>query len=584
MYRPTDPQAPVFVSGFQLPASAQKALERSWASGFRKHLFPLLLQNEERFAALYDQYTGRPNWSAARMAGLCIIQDWFDMTDRALEEALCFDIRLQHALDLCPDEAYLSRRSLSDFRLRLVIEDPEMKILREVFDAITEEAIKSLGLSIGRQRLDSTHITSNIRVRGREDLFRRTLRHFVKELADKCPEGFKTLSKAVQQWHLGEESGESSWFGKGGSRIPLQQLAQWAVDVGFAFSNDQRALEWESYFSLARLVAEYCVFEEVTSADPSPAKQRVVAPVVETGRSEPATSENPDDDSDDEGPASPTTSGPTTPSTPIVEGVLKGGRNGGSSLQSPHDPDAGYGHKGKGYSVHITETCDNPESPELITDFEVRSAADNDWGKSTPVLQRLNERNRAPDVLFADAGYPTPASLVDAEEVGVALRAPVNRHGGKDEVVGLEAFEFDDQGCVITCPRGHAPTHHATRREPGCDVPEPHAYFDGNTCRVCPLNGECVARGKKTGRFHVRIASRMIARDLAVQAQKEPAWWQEYSTRSGIEATNSELKRGHGMDHLRVRRGERVAMRVALKIIACNTKRWLRGRQAIAVA
>ena len=542
MYRPTDPQAPLFVAGFQLPASAQKALDRSWASGFRKHIFPLLLQNEERFAALYDQHTGRPNWSAARMAGLCIIQDWFDMTDRALEEALCFDLRLQHALDLCPDEAYLSRRSLSDFRLRLVIEDPEMKILREVFDAITEEAIRSLGLSIGKQRLDSTHITSNIRVRGREDLFRRTLAHFIKELAGRYLEGFNTLPTAIQQWHLGEESEESSWFGKGGLRTPLQQLAQWAVDVGFTFSNDQRVLEWESYFILARLVAEYCVFDEAPSAEPSPVKQRVVAPVVETSRGEPGTSENPDD----EGPSNPTTSGPVTPTTPVVKGVLKLGRNGGFSLQSPHDPDAGYGHKGRGYSVHITETCDNPESPELITDFEVRSAADNDWGKSTPVLQRLNERSRAPDVLFADAGYPTPASLVEAEEVGVDLRAPVSRHGGKDEVVGLEAFEFDEQGCVMTCPQGHAPTHHATRREPGCDVPEPHAYFDGNTCRVCPLNGKCVARGKKTGRFHVRIASRMIARDLAVQAQKESTWWQEYSTRSGIEATNSEQNAAMG--------------------------------------
>ena len=31
----------------------------------------------------------------------------------------------------------------------------------------------------------------------------------------------------------------------------------------------------------------------------------------------------------------------------------------GPTLQSPYDPDASYGHKGTGYSLHITETCNN---------------------------------------------------------------------------------------------------------------------------------------------------------------------------------------------------------------------------------
>jgi hypothetical protein len=41
----------------------------------------------------------------------------------------------------------------------------------------------------------------------------------------------------------------------------------------------------------------------------------------------------------------------------------------GESLQSPYEPDASYGHKGTGYSVHITETCNNPDKPEIITDY-----------------------------------------------------------------------------------------------------------------------------------------------------------------------------------------------------------------------
>ena len=47
--------------------------------------------------------------------------------------------------------------------------------------------------------------------------------------------------------------------------------------------------------------------------------------------------------------------------------------------------------------------------------------------------------------------------------------------------------------------------------------------------------------------------------------------------RSGIEATMSELKRGHGMGKLRVRRASKVCFAVACKVIACNIKRWAKA-------
>ena len=48
--------------------------------------------------------------------------------------------------------------------------------------------------------------------------------------------------------------------------------------------------------------------------------------------------------------------------------------------------------------------------------------------------------------------------------------------------------------------------------------------------------------------------------------------------RSGIEATNSELKRGHGLGRLRVRRRKRVELAVCLKVLACNLKRFIHYR------
>jgi hypothetical protein len=41
-------------------------------------------------------------------------------------------------------------------------------------------------------------------------------------------------------------------------------------------------------------------------------------------------------------------------------------------LQSPYDQDASYGHKGKGYSAHFTETCNNKGKSEIIALLEIQ--------------------------------------------------------------------------------------------------------------------------------------------------------------------------------------------------------------------
>jgi hypothetical protein len=59
----------------------------------------------------------------------------------------------------------------------------------------------------------------------------------------------------------------------------------------------------------------------------------------------------------------------------------------GATFQSPYDPDASCGHEGPGYSLHITETCNNPETTEIIADYEVHGAARSDIGKAHAALE-----------------------------------------------------------------------------------------------------------------------------------------------------------------------------------------------------
>ena len=84
--------------------------------------------------------------------------------------------------------------------------------------------------------------------------------------------------------------------------------------------------------------------------------------------------------------------------------------------------------------------------------------------------------------------------------------------------------------------------------------------------------------GLPSTRYGRRLPSRDHSRDPVtgpdVCHQQTTEWKDRYKIRSGIEATNSELKRCHGIGKLRVRRAVRVCFAVACKVIACNIRRW----------
>ena len=62
------------------------------------------------------------------------------------------------------------------------------------------------------------------------------------------------------------------------------------------------------------------------------------------------------------------------------------------------------------------------------------------------------------------------------------------------------------------------------------------------------------------------------------RAEATEEWRKRYDIRAGIEGTNSELKRAHGLGRLRVRGGRRVRLAVYLNALACNFKRMVHAR------
>lgn len=477
--------------------------------------------------------TGCPDFSVARLPGLCLLQELNNLSDQHALDAFSFDIRRRYALDVSEDEDYLSRRSPVEFRRRPAAKDPEMKLVRAVFDHIRDSALKKLRLSSRDQRLDSTRIISNIRLRGRLDLFSNTPTVFLKSLTENQ---FSLIPEEIRKWHKRDPEGRFG-LGPAEQKAKLEQLADYVYELVLTFKKDSLIAGSEPYRLLNQLFWEQCEIEKEPHSDSAKGHKIKVKKRTE-----------------------------------------------GTTLQSPYDPDASYGHKGAGYSLHITETCNNAGKPEIITDYEVHGAGRSDVGKALSVLERLNDAGLKPEALYADGGYPSVPSALKIIEQDIEFIAPVNRSRLSDDMVGRDLFQFDSKGLVTKCPMGHSPIDHRILSGNNSTRRSLHAVFDGNTCRACKMPDRCPVRAPNhrergcqardtVGDLRVEITPELRLRDQMYSIQQTPERKNRYRIRAGIEATHSELKRCHGIGKLRVRRAAKVCFAVACKVMACSIKR-----------
>lgn len=187
-----------------------------------------------------------------------------------------------------------------------------------------------------------------------------------------------------------------------------------------------------------------------------------------------------------------------------------------ASLQTPHDEDVTYsGHKGKGYEVQVAESCVESNAVELITEVQVTPSSGSDNKALLPVIKSLEECGHKPEELVADTGYSGARNASEAAGRGVNLCAPAPAMG---------------------------------KPKAGQSYPIP--------------GDKCPADKREAGEWLKR-------------REAQPEFKKRQAIRAGIEGTNSELKRRHGLRKLRVRGGARVKLAVYFKATACNLKRAL---------
>jgi hypothetical protein len=577
MFRPTDRQGTFGTLDVLLsPRKIARLQNGHWASAFREKALPVLLANEAAFRPLFCEDNGRPNKPVAALLGLLLLKEMFDCTDEVALDEFEFHNAWQYALEVDPDDAHVCQKTLHNFRTKMsAAEEAGTATFSLLFDQIVRAIVADLGLKVGRQRLDSTHIRSNMAVLSRLNLFTQQLTAFLKKLGKQHPKLFAALPAGMIKRYVEREG----YFADSPSSEGRRRLAQCAADLWRLvdrFRGHRSVSGMPSYLRLVRLLNEQCVMEDGPTTDP-----------------------------DGDGPEGV----PVRPKEPKVEQIPA------TSLQGS-DEDATYGHKGKGYQVQVAETCADENVVEVVTHIEVEGAHASDQHAPIRIIDALAARDCKPDELLADTGYGRGQNLIDAAQRGVELLAPAcgAEPERAPEMLLLEDFTFRADGARLECcPVGQAPVDQGVvlgrQRLPvlgdegvfadeaatgaaaeqsvggpeGAASSRRYARMDAKKCANCRHLPCCVAQWNATDETMVlQWTPAQAATAMSRRRERTAEFKTRYRRRSGIEGTNSEYKRRHGGGVLRVRGSPAVRRTVTFKFAALNVKRWIGAAQKMA--
>jgi hypothetical protein len=516
LFRRKRRQKTIFDHDVYLPTERVAALDATWAGPFRRSVLPLI--DEEAFRPFYCPDNGRPNVPVAILIALCILKEMHRLTDLELLGSLEFDLRWQRALDINVFEGDVCQKTLHNFRTLIALNGKA----REIFSGITGKIIEQAGLATGKQRLDSTRIMSNMADLSRLELFVRTIEGFLRKLAKKFPDLYGKLPALYGKVYL-ERSGYFADSKSSKARRRLAKCASHLFGLVDRFRDHPEIAQMKSYRLMARL------FEEQCGVDPAQPTKIVLKAAGEI---------SPD------------------------------------SLQNPSDPDATYGHKGKGYKASLTETCEKENPFQVITDVALESAHASDQKDVPPVIERLAEQGCKPEELFADAGYGSGENIIEAGDQGVLLTAPITcgKTPGPDR---MRLADFDvtpDCRAVLACPMDHPPLECRSTGKDGVE-----AVFSDSHCSQCEFVPYCLVKRDKRGRRRLKYKRKDMATSRRRYEQETKPFKDRYRVRSGIEATISEADRVTGLKRSWTRGGVRVAMSLYMKALALNIKRFVRN-------
>lgn len=500
--------------GVLTPKARQRLLD-SWPGVFRHVLLELM--PADALAEHFDPTMGRPSKELYSMAGLIFLAEYFNWTKDETLEAYCFHRGVHYALNLEPVAQELSMRTLE----RNIARFKDDALAEAVMADVTVRLVELLGIKIDSQRLDSTHIFSDMASFGRTRLMGVAIKRFLKQVKRSAPADYDTLPEPLRQRYA---PGVNQLFADvakdaDSRRLLRQQVAEDMHTLVKQFADHPTHSGKTTYNAMERIFYEQCNVQE--------GKVTVKA------------------------------------------------KTGGAVMQNPSEPDATYdGHKGPGYQVQLSETCTPENEVQLITCAIPQTAAEPDSEAVEPVLEDLEHNALLPEQLLADTHYCGDENVQKAAQRGVELVGPVSGSETSKEEASYERLTIDDFDIdehteeVKCCPAGHTPDTSVQDEHTGKTT----TVMPESACSPCDFYGQCPVE-KCKGQY--RLIHTAKQRRLAARRREEntEVFRQRYKIRGGIEGTNSGVKRVTGLGQLRVRGRPAVFHAIYLKVAGWNMRR-----------
>ena len=391
-----------------LTERTRQALLEDWPGVFRHVILELM--PVEILGGTFDPAIGRPTKELYSMAGLLVIKAFMDWTEEEAVTAYRFHLNVHYALNLDPRAQDLSVRTLERYARLFVDHDLAGQVMHQVTTTLVQEC----GIRIDQQRLDSTHVFSDMASFGRTRMMGVTVKRFLTQLKRHERAAYEDLDAALRQRYA---PSVHQLFGSRGQdaerrRLQRQQVAEDMYELIRGFADHPEHARRPTYKMLEQVFYEQCVVTE--------------------------------------------------------EQVTVTSKTGGNVVQNPSDPGATYdGHKGPGYQVQLAETCHPDNEVQLVSAALPQTAVASDTAALPLVLDELEGDHLLPETLLADALYGSDDNVQEAAGRGVELVAPTkegarqaeaDHAAGPDDPLSLDDFAIDDASETVQwCPAGHPP-------------------------------------------------------------------------------------------------------------------------------
>jgi hypothetical protein len=395
----------------------------------------------------------------------------------------------------------------------------EDEIAKTVMSKVTATLVESLDIKIDKQRLDSTHIFSDMASFGRTRLMGVAIKRFLTQLKRHNVSDYESLDVSLRQRYTPGVNQLFADIKKDGEsrRLLRQQVAEDMYYLIKLFADKPEHAHRDSYKAMECIFYEQCeVHEDKVS---------------------------------------------------IKE------KTGGNVMQNPSDPDATYdGHKGQGYQVQIAETCNPENEVQLITTAIPQTAVESDANAVEDIVEDLEANNLVPEQMLADTHYTGDENVQHAQDHGIELVGPTpsgSAESRNPDQLNIDDFDIDEATEeVICCPAGHQPQSSVHDSQTG----KTKTVMPQSACSRCEFVEECPVTKHDDG---YRLEHTAKQRRLAGRRREEATevFRERYRVRAGIEGTNSGLKRRTGLGQLRVRGRPAVFNAIYLKIAGWNILR-----------